>query len=160
IVSASVGVTVLFSSHVQPWSAVPFAWFIFWLGDAMGVLLVAPLVLSFSSLVRMDGQKRAELAILLTSLTLACFLIFHDRLLAPIRLDVLAFGVFPFVIWAAIRLGIGGSSSALLVIATIATVETALGSGPFAQSSPFRNSALLQLYFAVLAVSGLALAAA
>ena len=159
IVSASVGVAVLFSTHVHPWSAIPLAWFIYWLGDAMGVLLVAPLALSLSSLIRMDRQKIAELTLLLTTLTLACFAIFDDRWFAPIRLDVLAFGIFPFIVWAAIRLGVGGSSTALAVVATISTVETALGSGPFADGSPFRNSALLQLYFAVLAISGLSLAA-
>ena len=159
IVSASAGVAVLSSTQVHPWSAVPLAWFIYWLGDAMGVLLVAPLVLSLSSLIRMDRQKIVELTLLLTALTLACFAIFNDRWLAPELTDVLAFGIFPFIIWAAIRLGVGGASTAVAVVATIATVETALGSGPFAAGSPFRNSALLQLYFAVLAISGLSLAA-
>lgn len=46
-----------------------------------------------------------------------------------------------------------------MVIAAIATAETALGSGPFAHNSPFQNAALLQIYFAVLAISGLSLAA-
>ena len=46
-----------------------------------------------------------------------------------------------------------------MVIAAIATTETALGSGPFAHNSPFQNAALLQIYFAVLAISGLSLAA-
>jgi len=36
IVSASIGL------RVQPWSAIPMAWFIYWLGDAMGVLLLGP----------------------------------------------------------------------------------------------------------------------
>jgi len=42
IVSASIGVAVLFATYVQPWSAIPMAWFIYWLGDAMGVLLLGP----------------------------------------------------------------------------------------------------------------------
>jgi len=42
IVSASIGVAALFATYVQPWSAIPLAWFIYWLGDAMGVLLLGP----------------------------------------------------------------------------------------------------------------------
>jgi signal transduction histidine kinase len=125
----------------------------------MGVLLITPLLLTLSSIYAIRRERIAEVATLILLLALTCFVIFNDRLLGELKHDVLAFGVFPFVIWAATRFGMIGSSFALLVIATIATVETALGSGPFAQSSPFQNSALLQVYLAVLAVSGLTLAA-
>jgi signal transduction histidine kinase len=159
LVSASLGVATLFATDVQPWRAVPLAWVIYWLGDVMGVLLIAPLVLTFSSIRGIRRNRVKELATLTLLLALTCFVIFNDRLLGELKHDVLAFGVFPFVIWAATRFGMIGSSAALLVIATVATGETALSSGPFAQSSPFQNSALLQVYLAVLAVSGLTLAA-
>jgi len=159
LISASLGVATLFATNVQPWRAVPLAWVIYWLGDGMGILLIAPLVLTFSSIRAIRRNQVQELAILTLLLALTCFVIFNDRLLGELKHDVLAFGVFPFVIWAATRFALIGSSAALVVIATIATAETALGSGPFAQSSPFQNSALLQVYLAVLAVSGLTLAA-
>src|SRR6185436_2615072 len=44
-------------------------------------------------------------------------------------------------------------------VATIATLLTALGSGPFSANTPFVNAALLDVLFTVLAVSGLPLAA-
>jgi integral membrane sensor domain MASE1 len=135
------------------------AWVTYWLGDAMGVLLITPLLLTLPSVFAIRRERITEVATLILLLALACFLIFNDRLLGEVKHDVLAFGVFPFVIWAATRFRMIGSSFAILVIATIATLETALGSGPFAQSSPFQNSALLQVYLAVLAVSGLTLAA-
>jgi signal transduction histidine kinase len=158
LVSATLGVATLFAAHVQPWRAVPLAWIIYWLGDAMGVLLIAPLLLTFSSLHALRRYRIPELATLIVLLALTCLVIFNDRLLGELKHDVLAFAVFPFVMWAAIRFKMVGSSFALLVIATIATSETAMGSGPFAQSFPFENSALLQIYLAVLAISGLSLA--
>src|SRR5215813_5226330 len=158
-VSASIGVATLFATHLQPWKVVPLAWLIYWLGDAMVVLLITPLVLTLSSIVRMRRGRIMELITLIVTLVFACLTVFNDRILGEVKHDVLAFGVFPFIIWAAIRLGMVGSSMAVLVIATIATSETALGSGPFAQGSPFQNSALLQVYLAVLAISGLSLAA-
>jgi PAS domain S-box-containing protein len=45
------------------------------------------------------------------------------------------------------------------VTATIATVATAFGSGPFAQDTPFKNAVFLDLFFAVLSISGMTLAA-
>ncbi len=160
MVSASVGVTVLFATRVRPWSGAGSAWLIYWLGDAMGILLVAPLLLTFPRLLRIRGRARiAEFAVLLAFLGLACYIIFSDQSLLPIKLHVLAFAVFPFVLWAAIRFGVSGCSLATLLIAVIATAETAFGFGPFAQNSPLTNAFLLQAFFGVLSLSGLALAA-
>lgn len=160
MVSASIGVVVLFASHVHPWANVGTAWLMYWLGDGMGVLLVAPLALTFPSLWKIRSRLRiAELTALVLLLSVACFFIFTDRTLFALKLNVLGFAVFPFVIWAAIRFGVGGCALSTLAIATIATAATARGSGPFARDIPLLSAALLQLYFAVLAVSGLTLAA-
>jgi len=61
--------------------------------------------------------------------------------------------------WAAIRLGVSGATLSTLLVATIATVSTALALGPFAQNSPFTNAVLLDVFFALLSASGLTLAA-
>jgi PAS domain S-box-containing protein len=160
IVSATVGVSVLYAAHVQAYSGIRSAWLIYWLGDSTGVLLVTPLLLTFARLPKIRPRVRfAEGAVLLLVLTAICFIIFGN--LSPIEgdLDVFSFVVLPFVMWAAIRFGVSGAALATLVIATIATLETASGSGPFAQSSPFVNAVLLDMYFAVLSVSGVTLAA-
>lgn len=160
MVSASIGVTALFATSVHPWSGVASAWLIYWLGDTMGILLMTPLFLTLPKLLRRCGSTRfTELAVLLALLSLACFLIFSDQTLLPIKLHVLAFAVFPFVLWAAIRFGVSGCASSTLFIAVIATAETALGYGPFAQDTPLTNALLLQAFFGVLSLSGLTLAA-
>ena len=124
MVSASVGVAFLFATRVHPWSGAGSAWLIYWLGDAMGILLVAPLLLTFPRLLRIRGRTRiAEFAVLLAFLSLACFIIFSDQRLLPIKLHVLAFAVFPFVLWAAIRFGVSGCALAALLIAAIATAR-------------------------------------
>ena len=160
MVSASVGVAVLFTTHVHPWTNVGTAWLMYWLGDAMGVLLVAPLALTFPTLWKIRPRIRiAELTTLVLLLSIACFFIFTDRTLFALKLNVLGFAVFPFVIWAAIRFGVSGCGLSTLAIAAIGTAATARGAGPFAQDIPVLSAAMLQLYFAVLAVSGLTLAA-
>ena len=160
MVSASIGVAVLFATHVHPWANVGTAWLMYWLGDGMGILLVAPLALTFPSFWGIRPRLRiAELTALVLLLSVACFFIFTDRTLFALKLNVLGFAVFPFVIWAAIRFGVSGCALATLAIAAIGTSATARGSGPFARDIPILSAAMLQLYFAVLVVSGLTLAA-
>jgi PAS domain S-box-containing protein len=160
LVSASIGVSLLYTTHVRGWSGFGSAWLIYWLGDSMGVLLVTPLVLTFPNLLRIRPRVRiAEFTALLLFVTVACFIVFGDLPLIPVRLHVLAFAVLPFVMWAAIRFGVSGSTLSTFFVATIATVATVLGSGPFAKNSPFTNAVLLDVFFAVLSVSGMTLAA-
>jgi PAS domain S-box-containing protein len=161
LVSASIGTSVLYETQVHAYSGLGSAWLIYWLGDATGVLLVTPVALTLPRFLRIrDRAQITELAVLFVLLTAVCFLIFGDPSLVPVRLHVLAFAVLPFVMWAAIRFGVTGAGLSVLLIATIATVDTALGSGPFATSTPFTNAVLLDTFFAVLSVTGLTLASA
>jgi len=76
-----------------------------------------------------------------------------------VREDVLAFAVFPFVIWAAIRFESAGAAVICFMIAAIAVWGTAQGFGPFIEHTPVRNAVLLQLFLAVISITGLMLAA-
>ena len=160
MVSASVGVSVLYATHVQAYSGLGSAWLIYWLGDSTGVLLVTPLVLTFPRLLKSRPWVGiAEFALLLLILTAICFIIFGNLPTIEVKLDVFAFVVLPIVMWAAIRFAVSGAALATFFVATIATLETAFGSGPFAQNSPFVNAVLLDVFFAVLAVTGMTLGA-
>jgi PAS domain S-box-containing protein len=161
LVSASIGTSVLYATHVQAYSGLGSAWLIYWLGDSTGVLLVTPLVLTFPRLLKSrPWADIAEYSALLLILSAICFLVFAKPSPIEVELHVFAFVVLPFVMWAAIRFGVGGAALATFLVATIATLETALGSGPFARNSPFVNAVLLDVFFAVLSVSGMTLAAA
>ena len=110
-----------------------------------------------SKVLRWDrATEFVSLQLLLTLITTA---IFTDNVLVPVKLHVMAFAVLPFVIWAAIRFGMIGASLATFLVATIATVETGLGYGPFAHNTAFINAVLLDIFFAVLSASGMVLAA-
>jgi PAS domain S-box-containing protein len=158
VLSASVGVTTLYAGHIRGWSGFGSAWLIYWLGDSASVLILTPVVLTFRSLFRLR-DRLTELAVLLLLLTTTCLVLFGDLPLIQIRLHVLAFAVLPFVMWAAIGIGVSATAFSILLIATVATVETALGSGPFATSTPFVNAVLLDVFFAIVSVTGLTLAA-
>jgi integral membrane sensor domain MASE1 len=159
IVAASVGVATLFLTHVQAWSGTGQAWRVWWLGDAMGVLVVTPLFFADRELVGIFRRTRlVELLALFLGLIAACITIF-GRTGLSVRDDVLAFVVFPFVIWAALRFRVAGVAMVSLLIAAFAIWGTAEGNGPFAKHSPLHNVVLLQLFIAVTSVTGLILAA-
>ena len=159
LVSSVIGVFSLYATGIQPYSGLPSAWLIYWLGDSTGVLLVTPLI--FTPLVwQMPSRARAfEFAMLLILLTVACFVIFGGWHVFPVQVGILAFAVLPFVIWGAIGFGVGGATVTVFWTAALATVLTALGSGPFAGNTTFVNAVLLDVLFIELSVTGLALAA-
>src|SRR6266566_2131681 len=98
IVSASIGVSVLYATHVRAYSGLGAAWLVYWLGDATGVLLVTPLALRFTDFLKLrDRDRIAELAVLLLLLAATCLVIFSDLPFIPVKLHVMAFSVLPFI---------------------------------------------------------------
>jgi PAS domain S-box-containing protein len=157
-VSAFVGVSALSLTHTGAWSGYSSAWRIWWLGDAMGVLVVAPLILNSRDLLHfLPGRRFVEIAVISLAVLVASSMIFGRR--ALVQDDVLAFVVFPFVAWAAIRFRIAGAALASLLVASVAVWGTAQGYGPFVNHSPLHNAVLLQIFIAVTALTGLVLAA-
>ena len=158
-VSATVGAGVLFLTGINAWFGFASAWLIWWLGDAMGVLIITPLVLTFTSLMSTRENRRlVELACLLLGAVGSALLIFDPRL-GLMRADVFAFGVFPFVLWGAIRFEAAGAAIVSFLISAIAVWGTAHGVGPFIKGNPLQNATLLQSFLGVTAVSGMVLAA-
>ena len=102
VVAATVGVAGLLFAGVVPLSGVPGAWFTWWAGDAMGILLVAPLLLAWFTrpVRRVPGARVLEAAALIAITVVASFLVFGGLL--PRRVtDPLVYVAFPLLIWAA-----------------------------------------------------------
>jgi len=160
MIAASVGTTTLLLTHVRAWSGFGTAWEVWWFGDAMGVLIITPMFLVTSrGLIRsFKTSGITEPLVLLFGLLATCLAIFGFRGLA-FKDDVLAFLAFPFVIWAAIRFRAFGAAFAALLIAALSVWGTAHGNGPFTKHNPLHDAALLQIFIAVTALTGLILGA-
>ena len=160
IVAATIGTTTLSLAHVKAWSGVATALAVWWIGDAMGILIAAPLVLAApEALILLRRSNTVELSTIFGGTLVTALLIFGPAPGYSVRDDVLAFAVFPFVMWAAIRFRLIGASLICFTIAMIAVWGTAHGKGPFVSHQPVHNAVLLQLFLAVLSISGLALSA-
>ena len=151
---------MLFVTHVNPWFQFWPAWLVWWLGDTLGVLIVTPLALTLLRQKRLTQARHfPELVALFAAVVVTCFVIFDTRTGLGIEKDVLAFAVLPLVLWGATRFQIPGAAGVTLLIAFVAAWETANGFGPFARNTPLQNATMLQAFLAVIAVSGLTLAA-
>ena len=145
-----------------------FATFWTWwaVSDGVGNLLVTPFLLSWAALAstglgRWNRQRAIEAAALFLPLALLNYAAFA-YLSQPVVFSLLhAYITFPFLLWAALRFGIRGVSSALLILAAIALVFVAAGRET-ALSPVFSHGnaiMLAQLYLALLAAPSLLLAA-
>jgi PAS domain S-box-containing protein len=158
-VSATVGASVLLLARVSAWSGFASSWLMWWWGDALGVLIVTPLVLTFTGLLSIRAERRlVELAFLLLGAGGSALVIF-DSSHWLMRADVFAFGVFPFVLWGAIRFEAAGAATVSFLIAASALWGTAHGSAPFVEGNALQNATLLQSFLGVTSVSGIVLAA-
>ena len=105
-------------------------------------------------------QKRrlVELACLVLGAAGSAVVMFEPRL-GFMRSDVFAFGVFPFVLWGAIRFEAAGAAVVSFLISAIAVLGTAHGFGPLIKGYPLQNAMLLQSFLGVTSLSGMVLAA-
>jgi signal transduction histidine kinase len=122
------------------------------LGDAAGVLVVAPAILTWASS-GLKGFGRREIvegAIVLVLLVVLATL--------PPQRDV-PYIVFPVLLWAAIRFGPRGAATATLVVCSITVWNTAQNDGPFVRDSITDSLLATQLFIAISALTSLLLAA-
>ena len=154
-ISATVGTSVLVL-----WGGVPLdnfwsTWAVWWAGDAMGVLLVAPFILSLLPNARAPVPTlwtAAELVALLLVIGVVTFFLFQNNL----RLEYL---VFPLIMLAAWRFRLRGAAPAALVASGVAVWAAVQGDGPFGDENLFQKMVTLQVFNVFLALTSFVLAA-
>lgn len=153
-ISATVGSTVLVVSGAVQANQFLQTWAVWWTGDAMGVLLVAPFLLSvlaYPSPPRLTIRAGLELAGLLAGTAVVTFLLFLNDL----RLEYL---VLPLIVAAAWRYRLRGAAPAALIASGVAVVCAVKGLGPFAEESLFEKMVTLQVFNVSLALASFVLA--
>jgi PAS domain S-box-containing protein len=159
-VSATIGVTSLCLGGVQPASAFDSLWLTWWLGDALGALVTAPLLFVWGTAPpRLPAPHRlGEGAALVAGLVVVSLAIFAGWLDVPAPYP-LPYTIFPFVIWAALRFGQRGTTAVTFIASGLAIWSTVNGQGPFTMGSANDSLVFLQLFMAVVSVTGLVLGA-
>jgi diguanylate cyclase (GGDEF)-like protein/PAS domain S-box-containing protein len=161
MIGATIGVTSLCAGGMQPWSAYRQLWWTWWLGDAVGAMLVAPALLTLGAWrnIRRDDRV-AEAAVLLVGLLSVSTAVFASSYATNAPHNTLEYTIFPFLIWAAIRFGIAGAAMANVLASGIAVWGTIQGWGPYGVGAVGERLTLLQIFMGIVAGTGLLLGAA
>ena len=155
-VSATIGVLFLVAGRLHVTSDAPVLWSVWWLGDALGGLIIAPLILVWAKSERRSRAHGSPLEPVLVFLGViaAAGLVFS----LPPNYSA-AYLVYPFLIWAALRLGPAYTTTASLLANAIAVFGTLSGRGPFVGAGPEEGLVMVQIFMAVGAATALILGA-
>jgi integral membrane sensor domain MASE1 len=160
-ISATIGVSTLCAAGAQPWMRFSELWLDWWLGDALGALVVAPVILT---IVRVpadwSGRDWIETSLLLAGAAVTTQFVFGQVFDPTIGHHPLEYVVFPFLIAAAVRLGQPATALVVLGASGVTIWNTVRGTGPFTGEAIHESLILLQVFTGVLAGTGLLLAAA
>jgi integral membrane sensor domain MASE1 len=152
LVGATIGSlgSTLFADGVAVWPK-------YFVGDALGALVVAPLLL-VGKQQHFPHRSTAESVAIVISSVAVSVLIFRNW---GVAWDVfLPYAIFPFLIWAALRFGTRGGVWLSFLVAQIANWATAMGYGPFSIPGGAGDPVtMLQGFLAVVIGSTLILAA-
>ena len=150
--SAGLGTAALLMDGTISRSEVASTWALWWAGDATGVLVFAPLLLSVRRVRQLSWRRWIEATVVITGLAFVAYLVFHSQYADT-------YLVFPLLILAAVRFGQLGASLAAVTVVGI-TVWSAIDEvGPFAHTTLLHRMLMLQTYDAVIALTSFVLAA-
>ena len=155
-VSATFGVTSLTLGGFAHWNQYAAIWFTWWLGDAVGDLIVTPILLIWLTppYFQLKTKWIVEAAGLLLSLILLAYLVFLLGIPSSSEYILL----LP-LLWAAFRFGQRGAVTSAFIISAIALAGTLNGVGPFAHANPNESLLHLQSFMGTIAIAALVLAA-
>ncbi|WP_435860168.1 MASE1 domain-containing protein [Streptomyces roseus] len=153
LLSASIGTGVLVATGDLAPAAFWPVWSAWWAGDAMGVLVLTPLLLVVPRMRMPQDPYRVAEAV---GLTVAAGTV---ALLATRSSLSLLFLVFPLLIWSAVRFQLAGSAPCVLLVSVLAISAATDEAGPFADHSLFEIMVNLQALNGSAALTALLLSA-
>ena len=160
-ISATIGTLTLMFTGNGVWAAFAPIWATWWIGDLLGALVVAPVLLVWLSPSSFSISPRryleGALVILLTAAVTGY--VFSNNPPLGIAHQALLYVLFPFIIWSALRFGPRGAATSTVIISLIAIWGTSHRLGPFSQESLNDSLILLQTFLGVVAITSLILAA-
>src|SRR5213594_1315636 len=161
IVSPIFGVTSLALGGFANWANYGAIWLTWWLGDATGDLLIAPLIIlwSVASKRRWNRSQAVEVGVLLLLLFVLSEAVFGGWLTISARNYPIAFICGPIVIWTAFRFTQRETATCIFILSAIAIWGTLHGFGPFVRETENQSLLALQSWAAVLTITAMALSA-
>ncbi len=160
-VSALTGVLSLYFFGDLPADMVVRGLWVWWLGDLLGVFLVAPLLLTASRwdlLPTNPGARLEGLVLVLGMLALTLVMMEYADPLRPA--EIVLFVMMPAVLWAALRFSVTGASLAIFLAAIIVLGVTVVSYDGITGATMPSDVFALQISMMTMALGGLFVSAA
>ena len=161
-IAPTAGLVPLSVLHTIPGMELFWNWWTWWQGDATGIILVTPLILSWrggADAQRWTGRKIVE-GLLFAALLLAATHIVFSGGSENATAYATTFLIVPFIVWAAFRFGQRELTTAIAAICALAVWYTLRHQvGPFSTASINEALLLLLLFVSTVVFTGLVLAA-
>ena len=165
-ISATIGSSVLVLAGSVPRANFLSTWAVWWTGDAMGVLLVAPVLLSVlvraptvpsrasgeEEPMRIQWRRGLEWAGLLAATGIVTYVVFQNRL-------GLQYLVLPVIMVSAWRFRLRGAAPSALIASGVAIWSAIEATGPFSGETLFEKMVTLQVFNVSVALTSFLLAA-
>jgi diguanylate cyclase (GGDEF)-like protein len=158
--AASIGVVTLALGGLVSWADASRVWLTWWLGDAVGDIVVAPALILWIGVKPAPSWSRSqtvEALALVVITTLVALALFGG--VFPSRHYPLTVVLWPVMIWVAFRFSPREAATAMLIVSVIAILRTVNHVGPFSIYNTNESLVLLQVWTGVTAVTSLVLAA-
>ncbi|GAA3506388.1 MASE1 domain-containing protein [Streptomyces prasinosporus] len=153
LISSSVGVGLLVATSDLPGRSFWWVWLAWWVGDAMGVLLVTPMLLVlYRARPPLPWSRWKEAVVLVVVAGGLVPLATHSP-------ASLLFAVYPLLIWVALRFQLAGSMPCALFASVMATIAATDRTGPFERLSDLEVMLNLQAFNGAIALTALLLSA-
>ncbi len=162
LAGAALGATVVWLSGMQPNSAYGSLLLTWWLADAGGALIFAPLLLAWGHGKYSMPALRTfiEFFALLLVTAASCIILFIYPSFMGDDTWVHPYMAFPLLIWGAVRFGQRGITLMTLLIANFALSATLYGLGTFGALPTGQGLIVAQIYVMIITMLGLTVCAA
>ena len=158
LIAAAVGTATLRGSDQIAASDTWSIWLTWWLGDATGIALYAPLGVLLTTRQPVPRAGRMELATLAGALVLVLFVAFGVP--EEVQRDIpLAIVILPLMLWSAFRVGILETAGLGVIMSGVAVYRSRAHVGPFELGGPESAPLMAQSLVTLISLLMLAVAA-
>ena len=160
-VNAAFNFVGLIYSGAETWEHLYNGTLIWWVPNGLAALVVAPLIITWVTPTSRPWTRGLMVEAIVCGLGLfgGTFLSFNSWYVQGIQNYPLAYLPYPFLIWAALRLGPRGATAGTFLVSSMAVYSLLQGTGPFVANSERESLMLIGSYIGILAITNLLLAA-
>jgi PAS domain S-box-containing protein len=123
-------------------------WRIGFFTEALALLTLTPAILSWASVGQTWAQKPRAFFLEAIALIAGLGVLGYVAFAAPKQISspVLLYSLLPILLWAALRFGLAGITTSMILVALLSIWGAVHGRGPFTTSEPLTNVMSLQLF--------------